>query len=464
VDLKGKRSLRSIFIRYILYFILGIVLILFLNVVTFSLMINSNIVLPANYFEQKIESNRDIILKADMVTKDMIPEGCSYGVYNEDGKMLYGNFNSKESQNAWTAMKGDQKSAGGRYYYKVFHRNNQICIVEYSLISQFKHPLLREYFISPELFIGILFICLFIGEVLFLSTRFGKYFYKEMKILMKATEQIKEQNLDFQPEHSNIREIEEVIDSLNQMKSALKDSLEKQWNMEKSRKNQISALAHDIKTPLTIIKGNAELIKETCQDVEQVKYNDYILKSADEIQHYLKVLMDMTKSEDTLVLKPAKIETKAFFQKLVDQEKALASEKNLQLINEQETIPEFFYGDEELLYRAIMNVIANAVEYSPKNGRLLFKVQGTEKNLQFLIADNGEGFSKEELESAAEQFYRGDKSRNSKNHYGIGLYITKSFIKLHHGDIELSNSTKMGGAQVVLKLNIADTFTQENTI
>lgn len=452
MDLKGKRSLRSIFIKYILYFILGTVLLLFLDIMTFSLMLNSKIVLPANYFEQKIESSRDTILKADMVTKDMIPEGCSYGVYNESGKMLYGNFNSKASQNAWTAMEGNQKSAGGKNYYKVFHRENQICIVEYPLMAQFNHPLLRKYFVNPELFMGILLICLFIGEVLLLSARFGRYFYKEMKILMKATEQIKNQNLDFQPEHSDIREIEEVIGSLNQMKSALKDSLEKQWNMEKSRKNQIAALAHDIKTPLTIIKGNAELIKETCQDAEQVKYNDYILKSADEIQHYLKMLMDMIKSEETLILNPVRIETKVFFKKLVDQEKALASEKNLELINEQDKIPEFFYGDEELLYRAIMNVITNAVEYSPKKGRLLFKVQGTEKSLQFLIADSGNGFSKEELESATEQFYRGDKSRNSKNHYGIGLSITKSFIKLHQGEIELSNSTKMGGAQVVLKI------------
>ncbi|MBI6875179.1 HAMP domain-containing histidine kinase [Clostridium aciditolerans] len=452
MDLKGKRSLRSIFIRYILYFILGTALLLFLDMMTFSLMLNSKIVLPANYFEQKIESSRDTILKADIVTKDMIPEGCSYGVYNESGKMLYGNFNSKASQNAWNTIQGNQNSSGRNHYYKVFHRDKQTCIVEYSLTAQFSHPLLRKYFMNPELFIGILFICLFIGEVLLLSARFGRYFSKEMKILMKATEQIKKQNLDFQPEHSDIREIEEVINSLNQMKSALKDSLEKQWNMEKSRKNQISALAHDIKTPLTIIKGNAELIKETCQDAEQVKYNDYILKSADEIQHYLKMLIDMIKSEDTLVLRPVRIETKVFFQKLVDQEKALASEKNLELINEQDKIPEFFYGDEELLYRAIMNVITNAVEYSPKKGKLLFKVQGTEKSLKFLIADSGNGFSKEELEFATEQFYRGDKSRNSKNHYGIGLSIAKSFIKLHQGEIELSNSTKMGGAQVVLKI------------
>lgn len=431
---------------------------LFVYIMIFSLMLNSKVVLPANYFEQKIESNRNTILKAEVVTKDMIPEGCSYGVYNEAGKLLYGNFDSKASQDVWAALQSNENSAGRNHYYKVFRRDKQICIVEYSLMTQFSNPLFRKYLGSPEWLMVILFIFFFVGEVVLLSTRFGRYLSKEMKLLMHITQKIKNQDLDFQTGHSAISEIEEVIESLNQMKSALKYSLEKQWDMEKSRKSQISALAHDIKTPLTIIKGNAELIKETCQDAEQIKYNSYILKSAEEIEHYLKVLMDMTKSEDILVLKPVRIETKAFFQKLVEQEKALSSEKNLQLINEQGAIPKFFYGDEELLYRAITNVIANAVEYSSKNGSILFRVQGNENNLQFLIADSGNGFSKEELESATEQFYRGDKSRNSKNHYGIGLSITKSFVKLHHGDIELSNSTKLGGAQVVLKISLDATI------
>jgi two-component system, OmpR family, lantibiotic biosynthesis sensor histidine kinase NisK/SpaK len=62
-----------------------------------------------------------------------------------------------------------------------------------------------------------------------------------------------------------------------------------------------------------------------------------------------------------------------------------------------------------------------------------------------LIVNNGDGFSKEELKDATEQFYGWDKNRNSKNHYGIGLAVTKPFVALYHGDIELSNSTKMRG-------------------
>lgn len=160
----------------------------------------------------------------------------------------------------------------------------------------------------------------------------------------------------------------------------------------------------------------------------------------------------MTKSEGNLVLKPVKINAKIFIKKIIEQEKALGAEKSLQLINEQKNIPQFFYGDEELLYRAIINVIANAVDYSPVNGKIFFQVTIHKENLQFLIADSGRGFSEEELKSAGEQFYKGDKSRNSKSHYGIGLYITKSFVEMHHGSVELSNSIELTGAQVILKI------------
>lgn len=92
------------------------------------------------------------------------------------------------------------------------------------------------------------------------------------------------------------------------------------------------------------------------------------------------------------------------------------------------------------------------MEYCPREGKLLFIVEGTDKTLKFSIIDSGKGFSEEELKSATEQFYRGDKSRNSKNHYGIGFSTTKSFIKLHKGDIQLSNSLQIGGAQVDLTI------------
>ncbi|ERI94118.1 ATPase/histidine kinase/DNA gyrase B/HSP90 domain protein [Clostridiales bacterium oral taxon 876 str. F0540] len=450
MGIKRKKNLGSIFASYIVYFILGTVALAAFYIIIFLFAMNNNVILPSNYFEKKIESSKDNIMKAEVVTKDIVPEGCDYGVYDEVGNMLYGTFNSKTAKTAWEVYKANEKSSLGSLYYTSILRSSQVCIVEYPLTAQFKNPLIRKYLGSPEVSLIAIFVLSFIGEVVFLSSKFARYFSKEMNVLMQSTEEIKRQNLDFEAKHSKIYEIEEVMKSIDDMKKALKASLEKQWNMEKSRKNQISALAHDIKTPLTIIKGNAELIKESCKDEDQEKYNEYILKSVDEIQHYLKVLMDITKSEDLLILRPSKISARVFVDNIMNKVKALTSEKELELINEEGSIPDFFYADEELLYRAIMNVITNAVEYSPISEKLIFRVQANDKKLEFIITDSGRGFSEEELEFATEQFYRGDKSRNSKNHYGMGLSITKTFIAMHKGSVELSNSLETGGAQVVL--------------
>lgn len=448
MGLKGKKSLKGIFIRYILCFCLATILLLVVYSFLVVVMIEKHFILPANYSEKKIEENSSAILNADKVTKNLIPQGCNYGVYDEKGSMLYGSFTVEQAKQAWRAMKNNQNIIFGDCYYKVFHRKKDICIIQYSIKAQFESPLIRKHLANVELLGVVLFLILFIGEVVLLAVAFGKYLSKEIKVLIEVSDNIKRKHLDFEPKHSDIHEIEEVINSLDDMKNALKESLEKQWDMEKLRKNQISALAHDIKTPLTIIKGNSELMKED----GNIKYNDYILKSADEIEKYLRILIDITKSEDTLILKQVKIKTKAFFERIVDKESALASERNLELISEVESAPEFFYGDEELLYRAIMNVISNAIEYSPEFGKLIFKIYGCKNELEFSIEDSGHGFSEEELKFAAEQFYRGDKSRISKNHYGMGLFITNSFIKLSGGIMKLSNSEQIGGARVILKV------------
>ncbi|AYD40857.1 sensor histidine kinase [Clostridium fermenticellae] len=450
--LKGSKSLKGVFTRYILCFGFVTILTVVVYAFLFETMIQSKVILPANYLEQKLEENRSMIVNADKVNQNIIPDGCGYGVYSKKGKILYGNFTVEQSKEAWNVIKNNQDNVLYDNYYKVFYRKNDICIVRYSLKPRFRTSFLQNCFPNIELIAVILLIVLLIGEILLLSAVFAKYISKEMKILMEISNKVRDKNLEFTSKHSNIREIEEVINSLNDMKCELKNSLEKQWNMEEFKKNQISALAHDIKTPLTVIKGNAELSRESISKVDSIRYDDYILKNVDEIQKYLKLLIGMTKSESMFIFKPNEIKSEVFFRKIIDKEEALAAEKKLRLINKVENVPGLFYADEELLYRSIMNVISNAIDYSPNCGRLIFKICRHGKSLEFVIKDSGIGFSDEDIESATEQFYRGDKSRNSKDHYGMGLSITNSFIKLHGGVIELSNSKETGGAKVVLRI------------
>jgi signal transduction histidine kinase len=130
---------------------------------------------------------------------------------------------------------------------------------------------------------------------------------------------------------------------------------------------------------------------------------------------------------------------------------ALLNVKKIKLDFDTVSLPKYFSADSELLLRAVMNVISNAVDYSPENSTIGFTAQLKDDYIYFSITDSGKGFSNEATKLATQQFYMGDHGRTSRNHYGMGLYITKTIIESHGGSINISNA-KDGGGQVVLKI------------
>lgn len=134
------------------------------------------------------------------------------------------------------------------------------------------------------------------------------------------------------------------------------------------------------------------------------------------------------------------------------QANSLCLAKGICLHMEKEVDLGIFKTDKLLLERAIMNVISNALDYSPPLGTIYVTTQKVDHFLHISITDEGTGFTSEAIHHAQEQFFMGDKSRTSNMHFGMGLYITSSIIKQHGGQLVLSNSKKTGGAQVIIKI------------
>ena len=170
------------------------------------------------------------------------------------------------------------------------------------------------------------------------------------------------------------------------------------------------------------------------------------------MENYIKSLIEIMKSEKESVIEKKKINIESFLQDILKQGILMSKSKNIKFESEVKNIPEFIIGDESAIKRALSNVISNAVEYCRENSEILFYVDSDEKTLEFIIEDSGKGFTQEELQLATEQFFQGDKSRNSKNHYGMGLYIARKLIEKHNGSILLENSKKLGGAKVKIKI------------
>lgn len=134
-----------------------------------------------------------------------------------------------------------------------------------------------------------------------------KYTGRKIDKLLFVTQKIEKQDLDFQIENSGIFEVDRALFALEHLKQALKTSLTEQWQADKLRQDQISALAHDLKTPLTIIRGNTELLYDMALTDNQKECADYIEGSVVQMQDYVETLIDMTKTRESLSFHPQNV-------------------------------------------------------------------------------------------------------------------------------------------------------------
>ena len=457
MELKIKNKpvkLRAIFIRYLLILCIGTVCWALILIVSYSDIVSTGIIYPANYAEQQLAKVKGAIATDDTVTPESIPDLCDYAVYTVDGTKLSGDLSQHAAAKAWNEVRTSETGQDLFYQYFKITRSNQICIIRYSLSPQYKSPILRKYLIEIEPLIFLIFIIGFIIGTLILASVFGKNLTVKMGSLQRATEKIQNQDLEFTVASSGVLEIDNILHSMENMKEALKVSLKTQWDLEQTRREQISALAHDIKTPITIVRGNVDLLSETNQTDEQKEYTGYIEESARQMEQYIKTMIEISKAELGYTLHKRPVDSQSFISEIHNQITALSAAKKLTFDFETNNLPKTFNADYDLLQRAILNIAANAVEYSTENEKIIFNVSGTENSIRFCVTDYGKGFSTDDLKQASRQFYMGDKSRTSNAHYGMGLFIAKSIAEQHDGTLSVANSAETGGGMVTIEIPV----------
>lgn len=463
MEIKSKAvHLQSIFIKYLCLFCCQTIGLLLIIIAFFGILLYSGQILPANYSEKIIEEVKEEMISQNEILPELIPNMVDYAVFEDYGNILYGNIKESKAKEVYeffresdiTQSMGTVKKEWGNYYTEL-EIKDKVCIFRYNLYSQFKSEVLRKSLPHPELLGIILFILIFFLEVVYLGLSFQKQIVKKMDCLYEITEKIKNQDLEFNVQNSGVHEINNVLGALIKMRDSLKETLKKQWELEEAKQDQISALSHDIKTPVTVIRGNVELLLETELNNEQEEYAEFIYQSVLQINDYTKTLIEISKSEMKNDINKNKINTHDAIEEFYKMISGLLNIKNLQLELNKVNIPEEFYADLDLLKRAIMNVVYNALDYSEENGKIIFNCEGDGENIIFTIIDYGKGFSKEDLAKGTKEFYMGDSSRGRKNHYGMGLYITKNIIMKHNGTFKLRNSEITNGAEIEISIPIS---------
>ena len=447
-------TLRTAFIKYLVMLIGSLALSVITPFLIFTIFASLGIVNYANQSEEFVKTIAPVLAStpdlAD-VTENM-PPGCDYLLLDKSYTILETSLKNDDVKSALRYATDGVNTANNGKQFLLITRDKELIVLQYYIGSRFINPWLNKYFPSPEMILYSLIALNCVFVCILLTIRFSRRLQKQLVPIMNATEEISSQNLDFEIGHSNIKEFEDVLLSFSKMRDNLKNSLEQQWAAEQMQKEQIAALAHDLKTPLTVIQGNADLIIETDLDEEQRLYAEYISNSSEQMQLYIRTLIDISRAATGYQLRMENVDLPAYVEQLRGQIDALCQTKKIGLQMEIEHLPALLSADKLLLERAIMNVVNNALDYSPQDSYISISITGNKGGLQISVTDAGPGFSQEDLLHAEEQFYMADHSRSSNLHFGMGLFITKSIVQHHGGQLDLSNSEKTGGAQVTISI------------
>ncbi|NFA60166.1 HAMP domain-containing histidine kinase [Clostridium sporogenes] len=453
MDINKKQvTLKRVFFRYLLALAFAFCVAIIIGITITSLGMKMNFFNSANYSEDLARRAKPILQSTEKITEDMIPNGCKFAVFDKEFKVTKTDLTGEDLKEATLYAKGIDRKSGDKKTYYFIERKDGFCILQYYIKMTYSLEWMNEYLPNPQLLLIIILILGCLIGAFIISIVFARNLKNNLIPLIEATEKIKEQDLEFDIGNSPIKEFDDVLSSISDMKDELKESLKEQWNLENAKKEQIASLAHDIKTPLTIIKGNTELLKESSVSDEQKDYIKFIEKNSNQIERYIKLLIDMSNGKIDILQNLEKSNAQKFAYDIYNQLIALAGPKKLQVKFEEKDLPENIIINKEAMHRAIINVISNAVEYSPFNSNLYFSVEGKDNYLEFSVIDSGKGFSSRDLKVAKKQFYMSDSSRTSKIHWGMGLYIADSIVKQHNGTLIIKNSQQIGGAQVIIKI------------
>ena len=219
--------------------------------------------------------------------------------------------------------------------------------------------------------------------------------------------------------------------------------------LEKVRKDFVANVSHELKTPVTSIKGFAEtLLDGALNDPEALQtFLEIIYKESDRLQTIISDLLELSKIEDEgFTLNVSKVDVHQLLQEIckVLQNRAESKDISLQIDQSRSLIVE---GDEMRMKQIFVNLIANAINYTPPGGQVQIRFEEEADWVKVTVQDTGIGIEKTEIPRIFERFYRVDKdrSRNSGG-TGLGLAIVKHLVEAHHGSIVVDSEIGKGSS------------------
>ena len=290
--------------------------------------------------------------------------------------------------------------------------------------------------------------------LLITATLIGAWIYCSIAIpiekLKKATQNIRDGNLDFVLDVDGKDEISELCQDFEEMRIRLKESAEDKVNLDKENKELISNISHDLKTPITAVKGYVEGIMDGVADTPEKmdRYVRTIYNKTNEMDHLINELTFYSKIDTNRIPYTfSKLNVEDYFSDCAEEIGLELETRGIELVyaNYVEGNVQVI-ADGEQIRRVIHHIISNAIKDMEKpKGIIQIRVKDVGDFIQVEIEDNGKGIAARDLPYIFDRFYRTDVSRNSsKGGSGIGLSIVKKIMEDHGGKVWATSRLGIG--------------------
>lgn len=319
--------------------------------------------------------------------------------------------------------------------------------------------LIKEWTVHQHSFYVLLLVdaLICVGTLILVSLLFTRnleqHIREPLEILEDGAKRIRGNVLTEEISYRGDAEFEEICTAFNEMQSHVLLEQEKNRKYEKARTEMIAGISHDLRTPLTAVRGTIKGLLDgvVTEPNLQAKFLQTAYRRTGDMDVLLNQLFYLSKLETgSMPLNLQKADLAEFIRSYAEGKQSILDETKIQLRTVLEVQTALVQTDLEQMQRIFDNLLENSRKYAQAEKlEVCILLKETEKSIQIGVSDNGSGVPEEQLSHLFEEFYRGDASRGKKEGNGLGLYIVKCLMEAMGGSVRAENA---GGLCIWMKL------------
>ena len=443
-----NKIIRSFLIIFSLSFVIGfgilygVLYYVSLNQQTSSLNDELSIIVQTNFEESQ------------QIGEELFDKDTRLTMISSDGEVLYDNFDDSINENHLQReeiKEASKNGTGSSVRYSETMEQNYLYVAEYDAQEQTYVRLAMPFsgvsqsalMLLPSFFIAFVIAFFFVW---LMSKRMADSILKPLQeisaVIRKAD--FGKEKIEFQ--NYSYSELQEITDALQTMNNQIAKNLENLEREKQIRQEFFTNASHELKTPLTSIRGYSELLRQhAITDPDQIDHClDCVLKESDHMTKLINDILTISKLEaKDYVVQKSHIKLKDLLENVLNSLSVQAKAMNLDIDASCENVT--VYANLDHIQGILYNLISNAIKYNKPNGKIIIIIKERLDNILIKVMDTGIGISKEDQEKVFQRFYRVDKQRSKiVAGTGIGLAIVKHIVQFYNGSISLKSKENEG--------------------